>query len=147
MCGCALLRKDGRTIHVAKNASLPRDAAGDVIDDVETLTDVTERVQKDHQIDAFQRQPRAEDGFSRMIGRSPSMQRVFNLIVNAADSDAPVTIFGESETGKELVAEAIHKTGMCKRKPFVKVNCAALGIQDEKRIFRVHPLGKANKTG
>ncbi|MBN1103832.1 MAG: sigma 54-interacting transcriptional regulator [Deltaproteobacteria bacterium] len=123
---CALLRKDGRTIHVLKNASLLRDAAGDVIGAVETLTDVTELVQKDHQIDAFQRQLRAEDGFCRMIGTSPPMQRVFHLIANAADSDAPVIIFGESGTGKELVAEAIHETGTRKRKPFVKVNCAAL---------------------
>jgi two-component system response regulator HydG len=123
---CTLLRKDGRNIHVLKNASLLRDSDGEVIGAVETLTDVTELVQKDHQIDAFQRQLRSEDGFCGMIGTSPPMQQVFNLIANATESEAPVIIFGESGTGKELVARAIHETGTRKRKPFVKVNCAAL---------------------
>lgn len=123
---CTLLRKDGENIHVLKNASLLRDSDGEVIGAVETLTDVTELAQKDHQIDAFQRQLRSEDGFCGMIGSSPPMQKVFNLIGNATESDAPVIIHGESGTGKELVARAIHDTGTRKRKPFVKVNCAAL---------------------
>jgi two-component system response regulator HydG len=123
---CTLLRKDGRNIHVLKNASLLRDSDGEVIGAVETLTDITELVQKDHQIDAFQRQLRSEDGFCGIMGASPRMQKVFNLIANAAESDAPVIIFGESGTGKDLVARAIHETGTRKRKPFVKVNCAAL---------------------
>jgi two-component system response regulator HydG len=123
---CTLLRKDGGNIHVLKNASLLRDSDGEVIGAVETLTDVTELVQKDHQIDAFQRQLRSEDGFGGMIGPSPPMQKVFNLIGNATESEAPVIIHGESGTGKELVARAIHEMGTRKRKPFVKVNCAAL---------------------
>jgi len=123
---CTLRRKDGVSIHVLKNASLLRDSDGEVIGAVETLTDITELVQKDHQIDAFQRQLRSEDGFCGMIGASPHMQKVFNLIGNATESDAPVIIYGESGTGKELVARAIHETGTRKRKPFVKVNCAAL---------------------
>jgi two-component system response regulator HydG len=123
---CALLKKDGRKIYVLKNASLFRDSGGEVIGAVETLTDVTELVQKDHQINAFQQQLRSQDGFCGMIGTSPGMQKVFNLITNAKGSDAPVIIFGESGTGKELVARAIHDTGTRKRKLFVKVNCAAL---------------------
>ena len=123
---CTLMRKDGESIHVLKNASLLRDSEGEVIGAVETLTDVTELVRKDYQIDAFQRQLRSEDGFCGMIGASPAMQKVFNLIANAAESEAPVIIYGESGTGKELVARAIHETGRRKRKPFVKVNCAAL---------------------
>jgi two-component system response regulator HydG len=123
---CTLLRKDGRKIYVLKNASLFRDSEGEVIGAVETLTDVTELVQKDHQINAFQQQLRSQDGFCGIIGTSPGMQNVFNLISNAKGSDAPVIIFGESGTGKELVARAIHDTGIRKRKLFVKVNCAAL---------------------
>lgn len=123
---CTLLRKDGRRIHVLKNATLLRDTDGETIGAVETLTDISEIVHKDHQIDAFQRQLRSEDGFHGIIGSSPSMQKVFTLIANAAQSDAPVIILGESGTGKELVAKAIHETGPRKRKPFIKMNCAVL---------------------
>jgi PAS domain S-box-containing protein len=123
---CTLMRKDGGFIHVLKNASLLRDSKGDVIGAVETLTDITEIIHRDHQIEAFQRQLRLEDGFHGVIGISDAMQKVFNLITNATKSDAPVIIFGESGTGKELVARAIHETGTRKRKPYVRVNCAAL---------------------
>ena len=123
---CALERKDGRYVHVLKNASLLLDSNDNVIGAVETLTDVTEIIQKEHQIEAFQREIRLQDGFHGILGSSASMRKVFSLIDSAKVSDAPVIIFGESGTGKELVAEAIHKTGARRRKPFVKVNCAAL---------------------
>ncbi|MBN2243991.1 MAG: sigma 54-interacting transcriptional regulator [Acidobacteria bacterium] len=123
---CALMRKDGREIHVLKNASLLHDSGGETIGAVETLTDITEIVQKDHQIDAFQRYLRSEDGFQGIIGASGSMQRIFTLIQNAAQSDAPVIVLGESGTGKEMVANAIHETGARKTKPYVKINCAVL---------------------
>jgi two-component system response regulator HydG len=123
---CMLQRKDGSYIYILKNAALLSDSNGEVIGAVETLTDITEVVQKDHQIEAFQRELRSEDGFHGIIGVSVSMQRVFNLIVNATESDAPVIVFGESGTGKDLVARAIHETGPRKGKPFLNVDCAAL---------------------
>jgi len=83
-------------------------------------------VEKDNQIAEFQRELRSENGFHGLLGTSASIQQVFDLITNAAQSDAPVIIFGESGTGKELVAGAIHKISGRKRKPYVKVNCAAL---------------------
>jgi len=123
---CMLQKKDGTYIYILKNAALLSDSKGDVIGAVETLTDITEVVQKDHQIEAFQRELRSEDGFHGIIGVSVAMQKVFNLIVNATESDAPVIIFGESGTGKDMVARAIHETGPRKAKPFLNVNCAAL---------------------
>jgi len=123
---CTLEKKDGSYVHVLKNASLLRDANDNVIGAVETLTDVTEIIQKENQIEAFRREIRLQDGFHGILGSSALMQKVFSLIVSAKASDAPVIIFGESGTGKELVAEAIHKTGARRKKPFVKVNCAAL---------------------
>lgn len=123
---CTLLRKDGRPIHVLKNASLLHDSEGKTIGAVGTLTDITEIVQKDQQIDAFQRQLRSEDTFHGIVGASAPMQKVFALIADAAQSDASVIILGESGTGKELVANAIHEIGARKGKPYVKMNCAVL---------------------
>ena len=123
---CTLMKKDGSYIHVLKNAALLHDAAGKVMGAVETMTDITEIIEKDIQIEAFRRELKAEDSFHGILGVSTPMQHVFDMVTNAAQSDAPVIIFGESGTGKELISKAIHDVGKRKRKPFVKVNCAAL---------------------
>jgi DNA-binding NtrC family response regulator len=54
------------------------------------------------------------------------MQYLFELIANVSQTDAPVLIHGQSGTGKELVARAIHEESPRQKKPFIKVNCAAL---------------------
>ena len=64
--------------------------------------------------------------FHHLIGRSPSMQRIYDLIERISDSSSNVLITGESGTGKELVAKAIHYSGIRKEGPFVAVNCAAI---------------------
>jgi DNA-binding NtrC family response regulator len=68
-------------------------------------------------------EPPAPEG---LIGRSRGMLAVYKQIAHAADSDAPVLITGETGTGKELVAKAIHRHGPRGRRPFVPVNCGAL---------------------
>ena len=123
---CSITRKDGRVVHIFKNASVLKDANGAVTGAVETMTDVTELVAKETQIENYRRELHAEDRFYGMIGSSAAMQGVFELIANAARSDAPVIIYGESGTGKEMVARAIHDAGVRNKHPYVKVNCAAL---------------------
>jgi len=64
--------------------------------------------------------------FGAIIGKSPAMQQVFDLIVRVADSEASVLITGESGTGKELVARSIHEHSSRAQGPFVALNCAAV---------------------
>ncbi len=63
---------------------------------------------------------------SNIIGRSPGMQRVFELIRRSAHAFSTVLILGESGTGKELVAQAIHQNSQRRDGPYVAVNCAAM---------------------
>jgi len=64
--------------------------------------------------------------FDSIIGDSPAMQRVFEIMVKVAQTDATVLVTGETGTGKELVARAIHYSGSRKDRPFVAQNCGAL---------------------
>jgi PAS domain S-box-containing protein len=123
---CLILNKDSRPIHVLKNASVLKDDSGRLIGSVETLTDMSEIVRQQEEIDSLRRSCHLDDGFHGIIGESQPMQRLFELIENVASSDAPVLIFGDSGTGKELAARAIHDASLRNAKPFVKVNCAAL---------------------
>jgi len=123
---CLLTTKDGKTVHIAKTATVLKDSAGKIIGAVETLTDISQIVRQQQEIQHLHRNCCLNDGFHGILGKSPVMLRMFELIDNVAQSDAPVLILGESGTGKELVANAIHSAGLRKDKPFVKVNCAAL---------------------
>ena len=64
--------------------------------------------------------------FDGIIGDSPAMQRVFEIMKKVAETDATVLITGETGTGKELVARAIHYAGSRREKRFVAQNCGAL---------------------
>ncbi len=64
--------------------------------------------------------------FDRMLARSPLMKKVFRKIVAAAKSDVPVLILGETGTGKELVARAIHNRSPRRKGPFIAINAGAL---------------------
>ena len=71
-------------------------------------------------------QVQSDFGFGQIIGRSPSMRRIFETIDKIADTDVTVLIRGESGTGKELVANALHYRSPRRTKAMIKMNCAAL---------------------
>ncbi|MGE5362274.1 MAG: sigma 54-interacting transcriptional regulator [Bacteroidales bacterium] len=67
-----------------------------------------------------------ERGFEEMVGKSAPLQRTFSLIAQVAPTDATVLVTGETGTGKELVARAIHRRSPRASRPLVTLNCAAL---------------------
>ncbi len=76
--------------------------------------------------ESFDRKRRSNDGVQDILGLSPKMQEMFELIPVLAHTDASVLITGETGTGKDMFAEAIHNTSKRSRHPFIKVNCGAL---------------------
>ncbi|MGH7859153.1 MAG: sigma-54 interaction domain-containing protein, partial [Candidatus Binatia bacterium] len=67
-----------------------------------------------------------QPGYSQIVGRSPKMQAVFRLIGQVAAAGTTVLLLGETGTGKELIARAIHLRSARREGPLVKVNCAAI---------------------
>ena len=65
-------------------------------------------------------------GFEEMVGSSPEMQQVFGLVAQVAATDATVLLRGETGTGKELVARAVHRRSPRSDRTFVGVNCSAI---------------------
>src|ERR1700693_4311004 len=69
---------------------------------------------------------RTEMNFAQIIGNSSSLRRVLKHVETVAPTDSTVLIYGETGTGKELIARAIHDLSPRRSKPFVKLNCAAI---------------------
>ena len=75
---------------------------------------------------ALQTKLETNHSFGEIIGKSEKMQHVFTQIQTAAAGDISVLIQGETGTGKELIAKAIHDNSRRKEGPFVAINCAAI---------------------
>jgi len=74
----------------------------------------------------LEEQIRSEMGFEQIIGSSPALRHVLQLVETVAPSDSTVLLLGETGTGKELIARAIHERSRRKGRTFVKLNCAAI---------------------
>jgi DNA-binding NtrC family response regulator len=85
-----------------------------------------EKVQVHREVVVLRRQLRESRGLGPLLGVSPAMQDVYQMIEMAAPSPAPVLILGETGTGKELVARTIHQMSQRAKGPFVAVNCSAI---------------------
>ncbi len=123
-------RKDGSTFWASLHARPIYDETGALrfIDGI--ISDITEqknRMEALHEENIrLKANIKERYRFGKIIGKSPVMQRIYELILKAAASDAGVIVYGESGTGKELVAEAIHEMSDRKEKPFVTVNVGAV---------------------
>ncbi len=123
---CLITNKDHRAVNVIKNATILYDENKNIIGAVETLTDMSTLVSQQIEISELRRSLHLDQGFHGLIGKSPVMLNLYELMENVAKTEAPVIISGPSGSGKELVARAIHDFSERKDKPFVKVNCSAL---------------------
>jgi two-component system response regulator HydG len=123
---CLITNKDRHSVHIIKSASVLRNEKGEIIGAVETLTDITEKIRQQQEISNLRKTFYLDEGYHGILGKSPAMIDLFEMIENVAQSDTPVMIQGESGSGKELVARAIHRASGRSDKPYVKVNCAAL---------------------
>ena len=74
----------------------------------------------------LRRELKTKYGFSQIIGASSAMQGVFRMVERVADTDATILILGQSGTGKELVARALHYNSRRSTGPFIPINCSAL---------------------
>ena len=74
----------------------------------------------------LEEQIRSEMDFEQIVGNSPALKHVLQLVETVAASDSTVLLLGETGTGKELIARAIHERSRRKQRTFVKLNCAAI---------------------
>lgn len=87
---------------------------------------VKERIELNHQLKALRRRLNSVEGQPEMVGSADGIEKVKRLISKVAITDATVIIRGETGTGKELAARAVHNQSVRNDKPFVAVNCGAL---------------------
>jgi DNA-binding NtrC family response regulator len=90
------------------------------------LDKIVERQETLREVKALRRQLREHGTFGPMIGNSPEMRKIYQVIEQGAPTGASVLITGESGTGKELVAQTIHQLSPRAGFPFVAINCAAI---------------------
>ncbi|GJL54923.1 MAG: hypothetical protein NPIRA02_20550 [Nitrospirales bacterium] len=97
------------------------------------LRDITERYRAKAKISKLQRTTRylqdeinTQHDFQNMVGRSPTMKKVFKHVQSVAPTDTLALVTGETGTGKELLTRAIHNLSHRKKEMFIKVNCAAI---------------------
>ncbi|MGD9852670.1 MAG: sigma-54 interaction domain-containing protein [Nitrospirales bacterium] len=123
---CKVLAKDGREIYLYGNVSIVRDEQGGVAGAIGTFTDLTAFIVNNQKIAVLEEQTKSRDAFQQLIGKSPPMQEVFRRLRLAAQSDVTVLLTGQSGTGKELAARAIHALSDRKDRPFFAINCSAI---------------------
>jgi PAS domain S-box-containing protein len=114
-----IVNQQGQRVPIRISTALLMDDQGVVVGGVETFQDLT-------QVEQLQKELQAKYTFEDIIGRSPAMMRLFEILPQISASSSTVLIEGSSGTGKELFARAIHNLSPRKRKRFVAVNCAAL---------------------
>ncbi len=118
------LRPDNKALQLTLTTRLLKDKTGHVAGGMGYLSLAAEQTGSSPSVNS--QHATANRNFHGIISRSPAMKDVFRIIQNAAQTEATVLVRGESGSGKELVAKAIHSLSARRDAPFLAVNCAAL---------------------
>lgn len=114
-----IVDSDGERIPVSVSTAVLRDEKGKVLGGAETFRDLSE-------IESLKNQLQGRYRVGDLASRSSGMQKIFKLIPAVASSPTTVLIEGETGTGKEVLARAIHSSGSRRDEPFAALNCGAL---------------------
>jgi PAS domain S-box-containing protein len=113
-----IITSEGRRVPVVVSTSLLKDTQGEVHGGVETFRDMS-------LVEELRKELEGRFQVGDIVSRSPGMHKIFRILPQVAESDTTVLIQGETGTGKELLAKAIHELSSRCKKPFVPVNCGA----------------------
>ncbi|MDF7822914.1 sigma 54-interacting transcriptional regulator [Pontiellaceae bacterium B12227] len=116
---CFLVNAEGERIPASVSTAVLKDENGKVIGGVETFRDLSE-------LETLRKQISGRYTLGDLVSHSRAMQPVFEMTSSVANSDITALIHGDTGTGKELLARAIHGMSSRAGKPFVAINCAAL---------------------
>ncbi|PKK89103.1 MAG: Fis family transcriptional regulator [Candidatus Wallbacteria bacterium HGW-Wallbacteria-1] len=109
----------GNRIPVSVSTAVLRNSDGEIVGGAETFRDLSE-------MEALRREITGRQRVGDMVSRSPAMRRIFDFLPVVASSGSTFLIGGETGTGKELLARAVHDISPFSAEPFVSVNCGAL---------------------
>jgi PAS domain S-box-containing protein len=114
-----IIDAEGRRIPISVSTALLQDEKGEIIGGAETFRDLS-------LVEELRKELTGRFQVGDLVSRSPSMRKIFDVLPQVAGSDSTVLIEGETGTGKELLARALHSLSTRCDKPFIAVNCGAL---------------------
>jgi formate hydrogenlyase transcriptional activator len=115
-----LIRKDGSRVPVLVTTAVLK------LSPFRWITFVTDLRERDRREDIDEQVVAGQHRFEEIVGNSTAMERVMGQVEVVAPTDATVLILGETGTGKELIAHAIHRISPRRNRPFISLNCAAI---------------------
>ena len=116
---CYIIDSEGNRIPISVSTAMLRDSEGNVVGGAETFRDLSE-------LEALRQELAGRYRLGDLVSHSPLMQKIFEVLPTVAASPSTVLVLGETGTGKELLARAIHSLSPRRKGPFVAVNCGAL---------------------
>ncbi|MGB5445724.1 MAG: sigma 54-interacting transcriptional regulator [Psychromonas sp.] len=116
---CYFINSQGKKVPVTLSTAVLKDPQGNIIGGAETFRDLSE-------IEGLKKQLSRQESADSYISHSQSMKAVMSMVEAVAETSTTVLINGETGTGKEVTARALHQLSERNKQPFIAVNCAAL---------------------